>query len=115
MGVTNEWQTMPSMGMSVTQLIHRIVLFLAVTLVALPSSVSLSLSPFSLSVAELQAAGEVPIGAFPITLHPPLPTVTLSTSQPQETSQTGGGQGPILVQPAPQDSQVSSSVFNGVE
>lgn len=32
-------------------------------------------------VAELQAQGEVSIGSFPITLHPPLPTVTIPTSQ----------------------------------
>ena len=30
-----------------------------------------------LTVAELQAQGEVSIGSFPITLHPPLPTVTI--------------------------------------
>ena len=32
-------------------------------------------------VADLQAKGEVSIGNFPITLHPPLPTVSIPTPQ----------------------------------
>ena len=31
------------------------------------------------TVAELQAAREVSVGPFPITLHPPLPTVAMPT------------------------------------
>lgn len=67
-------------------------------------------------VAELQAKGEVSLGNFPITLHPPLPTVAIPTSQGQETNSISGTkQELILVQPAPQDSPTAvpvSSVLN---
>jgi brefeldin A-resistance guanine nucleotide exchange factor 1 len=52
-------------------------------------------------VAELQAQGEVSIGSFPVTLHPPLPTLTnIPVSQGEES--TGSQQSLVLVQPATQ-------------
>jgi brefeldin A-resistance guanine nucleotide exchange factor 1 len=52
-------------------------------------------------VAELQAQGEVSIGSFPVTLHPPLPTLTnVPVSQGEESS--GSQQSLVLVQPATQ-------------